>query len=61
MIRMQISKEAIDIMQDFQIKTTEEVLEMQSRIKSTRHEPQSTVMDADLVFEDLQRSFPPQG
>ena len=52
MIRMQISKEAIDIMrrlpnQDYRKKV---VKEMQSRIKSTRHEPQSTVMDADLVL-----------
>jgi len=57
MIRMQISKEAIDIMrrlpnQDYRKKV---VKEMQSRIKSTRHEPQSTVMDADLVFRDLQK------
>ena len=57
MIRMQVSKEAIDIMrrlpnQDYRKKV---VKEMQSRIKSTRHEPQSTVMDADLVFRDLQK------
>jgi hypothetical protein len=57
MIRMQISKEAIDIMrrlpnQDYRKKV---VKEMQSRIKSTRHDPQSTVMDADLVFRDLQK------
>ena len=37
------------------------VKEMQSRIKSTRHEPKSTVIDADLVLGISKRSFPPQG
>ena len=57
MIRLQVSKEAIDIMrrlpnQDYRKKV---VKEMQSRVKSIHHEHQSVLVNADLVFKDLQK------
>ena len=57
MIRLQVSRGAIDIMrrlpnQDYRKKV---VKEMQSRVKSIHHEHQSVLVEADLVFRDLQK------